>query len=320
MSNLFTISSRITGGIFDNDTNHYSQFQKLMQNVYYGPEPEDYDFIDCVTADSDKLLLDYDITDFEYYSVIVADKCGNMMTYELNPENIGLSSGTWIFDDLVPYVLVINDDNTSGKLVSLTDSSAYEISIRKENNFYKIYNDHNEIIGAADVFSGNKIKFTLFEEEISAVCKFYNANQNMFFYDDAKINELTEKFISEKFSDYKVTKTHFQEGFDTVYLNYTLEKDSSEEYLGMEVSRTSGKFSYLFDNKETDECLYLYDSDILKGDTDNNGLINVKDFIILKKYILGYSNIEVIPHFDINSDGKINVMDLGVLKSMMLAG
>lgn len=58
------------------------------------------------------------------------------------------------------------------------------------------------------------------------------------------------------------------------------------------------------------------DENILYGDTNNDGEINVSDAVILQSYLIG--SISVGYEADLNQDGKINIFDMIVLKRMLM--
>ena len=49
------------------------------------------------------------------------------------------------------------------------------------------------------------------------------------------------------------------------------------------------------------------------GDVDGNGKIEVLDIVVLQKYLLGYKDTQ-ITRGDINQDGVVNIVDLGLMK------
>ncbi|MCL2088308.1 MAG: DUF4981 domain-containing protein [Oscillospiraceae bacterium] len=55
----------------------------------------------------------------------------------------------------------------------------------------------------------------------------------------------------------------------------------------------------------------------LKGDVDNNGLVNVADIILVRNYILG-ERIHDISAADVNNDGVVNIFDMLVIRDMIL--
>lgn len=60
--------------------------------------------------------------------------------------------------------------------------------------------------------------------------------------------------------------------------------------------------------------------EVLSGDINTDGKVNIYDVILLKKYILKLSELSSVQkaNADINADGKINVDDYSMLKQMML--
>lgn len=58
----------------------------------------------------------------------------------------------------------------------------------------------------------------------------------------------------------------------------------------------------------------------LKGDVDQNGLLNVSDIVFFEKYLFGTENLNdelVFSQADINSDGKADIVDFILLKSLL---
>lgn len=62
----------------------------------------------------------------------------------------------------------------------------------------------------------------------------------------------------------------------------------------------------------------LTDTDIVKGDCNNDGVVSAADIVALIRYLTGRDE-EIYAGADVNSDGSINVIDLCNLKSMILA-
>ena len=56
------------------------------------------------------------------------------------------------------------------------------------------------------------------------------------------------------------------------------------------------------------------------GDVDNDATIGLKDLVQLKKYILGYNNLNDIKlkAADANQDGKVSLSDLVLMKKKIL--
>jgi hypothetical protein len=58
----------------------------------------------------------------------------------------------------------------------------------------------------------------------------------------------------------------------------------------------------------------------MKGDINQDGIINEEDVAELKKYIAGASDREIIERIgDLNGDGKVNSRDLTALKRIIKA-
>ena len=62
--------------------------------------------------------------------------------------------------------------------------------------------------------------------------------------------------------------------------------------------------------------------DFIKGDSDNNGIINISDLLIMREYIFGVSvfNEKSVPASDMDSNGKIDILDFILLKEHILFG
>ena len=56
----------------------------------------------------------------------------------------------------------------------------------------------------------------------------------------------------------------------------------------------------------------------VKGDVDDNGVVNTRDFIKLKRYLLLAADKSEVPNGDINGDKAINTIDLIHLVKMIL--
>lgn len=56
----------------------------------------------------------------------------------------------------------------------------------------------------------------------------------------------------------------------------------------------------------------------LKGDLDKDGDVDITDLVLIQKFLVKYSKIST-PAYDVNEDGKINVFDFIVLKRLVLA-
>ena len=59
------------------------------------------------------------------------------------------------------------------------------------------------------------------------------------------------------------------------------------------------------------------DENILYGDTNNDGEINMSDAVVLQSYLIG-CNISIGYEADLNQDGKVNVFDMIMLKRMLM--
>ncbi len=59
------------------------------------------------------------------------------------------------------------------------------------------------------------------------------------------------------------------------------------------------------------------EDDILKGDVDNDGIVNAKDLVYLHKCILSPDTV-IMPGSDINGDGKTDSLDMVQLKNLFL--
>ena len=61
-----------------------------------------------------------------------------------------------------------------------------------------------------------------------------------------------------------------------------------------------------------------YEDEIIYGDVDNNGVANAKDLLLMKMYLLLGCTKEDVPNGDLDNDGKITVIDLVKLLSILL--
>ena len=75
-------------------------------------------------------------------------------------------------------------------------------------------------------------------------------------------------------------------------------------------------FRYVF-YEEGDENIYLGSENVLLGDVNGDGMINVLDVVQLVNFIL--SGVDVTPASDVNVDGTLNVLDVIQLVNMILA-
>ena len=59
---------------------------------------------------------------------------------------------------------------------------------------------------------------------------------------------------------------------------------------------------------------------LLMGDIDMNGIINSKDYAMLKRYVLKTLSLtdEQVAVADLNGDGKVNSLDYLILKRIVL--
>lgn len=56
------------------------------------------------------------------------------------------------------------------------------------------------------------------------------------------------------------------------------------------------------------------------GDVNGDNIINISDVITLQKFILGIDDIKISSDSDMNRDGKVNVIDLALLKYLVVNG
>ena len=83
----------------------------------------------------------------------------------------------------------------------------------------------------------------------------------------------------------------------------------------------SGKLqmAYVFTRAITNGYIYMKGEKRIKGDVNEDEIVNNKDFLTLVRIVLGLDE-DVSPRAsDINKDGKADVQDLMVLKKMLLA-
>ncbi len=59
-------------------------------------------------------------------------------------------------------------------------------------------------------------------------------------------------------------------------------------------------------------------ADTIKGDVDNNGVVNAEDMVKLKKFILLAADKSTVPNGDVDGNGTINVVDLVNLVKILL--
>ena len=55
-----------------------------------------------------------------------------------------------------------------------------------------------------------------------------------------------------------------------------------------------------------------------KGDINDDGKVDITDYIVLQKYIMDTSNKINTKNADMNEDGRINTSDLFILKKSLL--
>ncbi len=60
-------------------------------------------------------------------------------------------------------------------------------------------------------------------------------------------------------------------------------------------------------------------TEIQKGDVNLDGIVDVKDILLLKQYILGMTSVEKIEFADMNDNGDINAIDCSLLKNIVIA-
>ena len=68
--------------------------------------------------------------------------------------------------------------------------------------------------------------------------------------------------------------------------------------------------------QEGDENIYLGNEDMLLGDVNGDGTLNVLDVVQLVNMIL--SGGDISPASDVNGDGALNVLDIVQLVSLIL--
>ncbi len=58
-------------------------------------------------------------------------------------------------------------------------------------------------------------------------------------------------------------------------------------------------------------------TNVIDGDVNDDGKVDIVDFSLLKKYVAGMTNIQNKDEADINYDGKVNITDLAILKKVV---
>ena len=114
--------------------------------------------------------------------------------------------------------------------------------------------------------------------------------------------EIKEAFFKEC-SDGVINLTfHWKDGLTT---KYTLNKSGST------VTGVSG-------NETMESEKVVISDEVILGDVNNDGKVNIKDYVKLQKYILNNS-IEINKdNSDVNNDGKINITDILLLKKIII--
>ncbi len=104
-------------------------------------------------------------------------------------------------------------------------------------------------------------------------------------------------------------------------LNFTLKEDISEGDYEIKVSYRTGdiiniSFEDLAFTMVNGKVTVAGDSGVLKGDLNNDGQINMKDIIILRKIVAGILSPTDIQlrSGDLNGDGNLNMKDIIILR------
>lgn len=156
-------------------------------------------------------------------------------------------------------------------------------------------------------------------------------------------------YISSKMADGKTWYLTVAEGKSAAGINVCIsEKDGTSSQLFKFVKNTDGSYT-LMTKASKDGCvLEIQDENTqsggnviqntysgslnqkwllseagtlnIAGDADQNGIVNISDFITLQRYMLGISELTAdgFGAADINSDGKISIIDYIMLKEILL--
>lgn len=89
-----------------------------------------------------------------------------------------------------------------------------------------------------------------------------------------------------------------------------------ESYIG--ISLDNMKDLYTSGSANTNICIKAFTSKIFSGDVNGDGKINALDLSLLKIHIVNLRLLEDESYGDINGDGKINSIDLSLLKQIIV--
>lgn len=318
-----------------------TQLHRLLKNDKKNFDPDDFDLIDIIKSEADSMSLEYDVTDFSFYSIAAADKCGNMSVYEKTSElENKIRSGLWDFTDNSEYYLKINEDLRSGELISTYDHSSYDVIIKTENDQFVLYDPYDqeentstensmEKIGTIQLLSDDHLVITN-DSEIS-ICKLLSENCDQFFFDENDIKDYINLLILDKFKDYSIYAWTIRIPDDPYKYNITISGKKGASILEFDVNKVTGKGIYKMDDATGEFDFLDYKNNHLTGDTDFNGSVDSNDIINMKNKLLEYNKANTQRSFfpgigkkaslvlyDINGDGNINVLDLVHLKKILL--
>lgn len=163
------------------------------------------------------------------------------------------------------------------------------------------------------VYGPESENFAVVENPVAVFDKNVKKQESISF----NINENGNKLTDIKNGDYTLT-----EGKDFTLKNSVLTLNKS--YLA---SLEKGTYNFIltFDNNSAivisvaiGDTTPIGEPVIILGDCDNNGVIDISDYTILKKYINTNGNVNINKdNADINEDGQVSFLDLLALKTLM---
>ncbi|MBE6852255.1 MAG: hypothetical protein E7505_02095 [Ruminococcus sp.] len=267
---------------------------------------------------------------FDSIQYVILDECGNILRrqstiYDARLSNTSIqpivqgSTLTWAVsdsqtDEIVWYTVDLNEYGDVSELFFEIEEYCKQNNLEYNlidgyygmcgHNLYWVYNEkkHSLIVSGAGGFSGSIIKDMENIENIILLDSVSSINDYAF----AHCSSLTSITVTnpecEIFDhEYTISDTA------TIY-GYT--NSTAEAY----AEKYQKKFVSLCDKPITTPDI----TETVYGDVDNNGVVNARDLMKLKQYLLLIVDTEEVPNGDLNKDSKIDTNDMIKLIQLLL--
>ena len=118
--------------------------------------------------------------------------------------------------------------------------------------------------------------------------------------------------VPDWLGDWEKTSVYFASSNDVVFELYKKNvKEGENVILG-----SNGQSAYCVNYI----VLAIDGNEAVKGDVNKDGIFNVADILMMKKYLMGIGTLDDMSAGDLSKDGKIDIFDMILIRRLFIEG